>query len=153
MPVYPPEFFVWIRTSWLNVNAFKIWLIILNSQEKASSEKYFKILPRLFNFVKGSLRKSKFRKKIEEMRYIFLSWNHLLVFWNKRNNFSDIFPGNTLDDLDHAVLAVGYGTLKGEPYWLVRNSWSTYWGNDGYVLMSMRNNNCGVETFPTYVVL
>ncbi|KAK2725587.1 hypothetical protein QYM36_000177 [Artemia franciscana] len=61
--------------------------------------------------------------------------------------------GNTLDDLDHAVLAVGYGTLKGEPYWLVRNSWSTYWGNDGYVLMSMRNNNCGVETFPTYVVL
>lgn len=63
------------------------------------------------------------------------------------------FPGNTTKDLDHAVLAVGYGTLNGEPYWLIKNSWSTYWGNDGYILMSMKNNNCGVTTDPTYVTL
>ncbi|MGH0133972.1 UNVERIFIED_CONTAM: hypothetical protein FKN15_062722 [Acipenser sinensis] len=61
--------------------------------------------------------------------------------------------GNTVNDLDHAVLAVGYGVLKGEPYWLVKNSWSTYWGNDGYVLMSMKDNNCGVATDATYVTL
>lgn len=63
------------------------------------------------------------------------------------------FPGNTTDDLDHAVLAVGYGTLSGEPYWLVKNSWSTYWGNAGYILMSMKDNNCGVTTDATYVTL
>lgn len=62
-------------------------------------------------------------------------------------------PGNKLEDLDHAVLAVGYGTLNGEPYWLIKNSWSTYWGNDGYVLMSMKDNNCGVTTDATYVTL
>jgi len=61
--------------------------------------------------------------------------------------------GNKEDALDHAVLAVGYGTLGGEPYWLVKNSWSTYWGNDGYVLMSQKENNCGVATSPTYVTL
>jgi len=55
-------------------------------------------------------------------------------------------------DLDHAVLAVGYGTLGGQGYWLVKNSWSTYWGNAGYVLMAMRGNNCGVATSATYVV-
>lgn len=61
------------------------------------------------------------------------------------------FAGST--DLDHAVLAVGYGELNGEPYWLVKNSWSTYWGNDGYVLMSQKDNNCGVLSSPTFVTI
>lgn len=61
------------------------------------------------------------------------------------------FSGNTVDELDHAVLAVGYGTIAGKDYWLIKNSWSNYWGNDGYVLMAAQNNNCGVMTTPTYV--
>ena len=31
-------------------------------------------------------------------------------------------------------------------YFSVQNSWSTYWGDDGYVLMSRKDNNCGVTT-------
>lgn len=61
------------------------------------------------------------------------------------------FLGNKPDDLDHAVLAVGYGTMDGQAYWLVKNSWSTHWGNDGYVLMSQKDNNCGVATDATFV--
>ena len=67
-----------------------------------------------------------------------------------RGVYSDVNCKNKPDELDHQVLVVGYGSLNGERYWLVKNSWSTYWGNDGYVLISQRDNMCGVTTSPTF---
>jgi len=33
--------------------------------------------------------------------------------------------------IDHAVLAVGFNTDHSTPYWIVKNSWATSWGEDG----------------------
>jgi len=48
--------------------------------------------------------------------------------------------------LDHAVTVVGFGVNeKGEKYFIVKNSWGTSWGMDGYIYMSADTPNlCGI---------
>ena len=54
-------------------------------------------------------------------------------------------------NFNHAILVVGYGTDNGKDYWLVKNSWGTDWGEDGYVKMSRnKNNQCSIASYVTY---
>lgn len=59
---------------------------------------------------------------------------------------------NKLEDLNHAVLVVGYGVEPdGQKYWLVKNSYSSKWGIDGYVKIAReKNNHCGIATQALY---
>jgi cathepsin L len=55
----------------------------------------------------------------------------------------------TNPDLDHAVQLVGYGSENGLDYWLVRNSWTPAWGENGYIkIFRTANNTCGTDLSP-----
>jgi len=46
--------------------------------------------------------------------------------------------------LDHCVQAVGYDMTASTPFWIVRNSWSTGWGENGYIRLEYGHNSCGL---------
>jgi cathepsin L len=67
---------------------------------------------------------------------------------------SGVFNGcnQTNPDIDHAVQLVGMGTdpALGD-YWLVRNSWSPSWAEDGYIRLHRSSQvTCGIDTTPDH---
>lgn len=53
--------------------------------------------------------------------------------------------------LNHCVALTGFDLDDG--YWVLRNSWDTTWGEDGYMRVEYGTNTCGVATEAIYATL
>lgn len=54
-------------------------------------------------------------------------------------------------DIDHAVVLIAFGTDDtGTPYYTIRNSWSTYWGDEGYIKVVRGDLDCSIATVAGY---
>jgi len=66
---------------------------------------------------------------------------------------SGVMTGMCGTNLDHGILAVGYGTESGTKYWMVKNSWGTVWGEAGFGKLERGKNSkgeCGILMGATY---
>jgi C1A family cysteine protease len=57
--------------------------------------------------------------------------------------------------LDHAIMVSGYGrdAKTGQTFWIIKNIWSTFWGEGGYMRIDMDRNDCGVSAQAFFVEL
>jgi len=75
------------------------------------------------------------------------TWQHY-----KSGVYDDSKCGN---QIDHAVLVVGFGVMSGMPYWQVKNSWGPTWGNDGYIKIERGvagSGRCAIAKHPSYPI-
>ena len=85
--------------------------------------------------------------------FAHICYPHLLLFLVLRS--PETCTKNKKPQLDHCVQVVGFegGLAKKENYWIVRNSWNTDWGEEGYIRLSVGDNTCGIADEPTTVAL
>lgn len=57
----------------------------------------------------------------------------------------------TFQYLSHTAVAVGYDDTHHPPYWLIKNSWGTTWGEAGYIRIAKGSNQCGINQLPSTV--
>lgn len=109
----------------------------------------------------------------EYMRKIVYEQGPIYVYYNagKREGNDTIFreasakfdqyasgiydvPGcPTHENMNHALVIIGYGAENGTDYWLVKNSWGPTWGDNGYIKIKRNANMCGIATWPYYAGL
>ncbi|XP_045511044.1 serine-repeat antigen protein 5-like [Colias croceus] len=62
-------------------------------------------------------------------------------------------PRNGCSNINHAVLAVGYGNDGTNDYWIIKNQWGLQWGEQGYMrlVMGQRASECNEKQ--QYVIM
>lgn len=66
---------------------------------------------------------------------------------------SGVFSWTNCTNVGHGIGVVGYGaTAQNVPYYILKNSWGTDWGMNGYMLLSRGNNMCGIASYATYII-
>ena len=89
----------------------------------------------------------------KNIRYNIFKWGPVSTTFAVYPDFYDFNPINNIYEWNgqgpqvggHAVEIVGWGFEKNIDYWIIKNSWGTQWGDNGYFRMVRGTNNCELE--------
>ncbi|TGZ66242.1 hypothetical protein CRM22_005427 [Opisthorchis felineus] len=116
-----------------------------------------KVATRIFGFVEIPDNEQILQQAVALYGPIAVAIDALHLSWvdYKKGIISDPACKNTRRDMNHAILLIGYGTDEnGTPYWLIKNSQDTWWGEQGYGRMLRNANNmCGIASYANYPII
>nr|A1KXI0.1 RecName: Full=Cysteine protease; AltName: Allergen=Blo t 1; Flags: Precursor [Blomia tropicalis]AAQ24541.1 Blo t 1 allergen [Blomia tropicalis] len=102
----------------------------------------------------------RYQSSDEDVMYTIQQHGPVVIYMHGSNNYfrnlgNGVLRGVAYNDAytDHAVILVGWGTVQGVDYWIIRNSWGTGWGNGGYGYVERGHNSLGINNFVTYATL
>ena len=87
---------------------------------------------------------------------ISISLDAMTQIWWVYTSDSGIMKSCCDKDIDHAVLLVGYNMTSSDTsdhYWIIKNSWGTDWGYNGYIYLQMGTDQCGITYQPVVPTL
>ena len=102
--------------------------------------------------VKVNSEKSLMASIAQQPVSVAIQANHLSFQLYKKG----VYSGNCGTNLDHGVLAVGYGTESGKDYYRVKNSWGPSWGQNEYILIQRTGDGkgkCGIQMVASFAVV
>ncbi|XP_013099952.1 procathepsin L [Stomoxys calcitrans] len=96
----------------------------------------------------------------EKMREVIATLGPVACSINADTSSFEQYIGGIYDDdacnegeVNHSVLVVGYGSKYGRDYWIVKNSYSANWGENGFFKLPRYKNSCGIATECSFPIL
>ncbi|KAI9558064.1 hypothetical protein GHT06_014817 [Daphnia sinensis] len=146
----------WYTLAWVHI--WKAWgsaqesLYPYNAQDNACTYSWFMARAKVFTYrYVPSNNMLAMQQAIQKYGLVATAFTVVDSFGSYANG---VYDDNACDGppVNHAVVIVGWGTLNGVDYWIVRNSWGPDWGQNGYIYVQRGVNKCSIEAFPAYVL-
>jgi len=94
---------------------------------------------------------------VSAMKDAIQNYGSLMVALNAdklQSYYGDIISAsNCPTNVNHGVNIIGWGKSGSTEYWIVRNSWGSWWGESGYFRIVTGKNACGIESSPAKVTI